>query len=409
MILKARSPVNRAFAAFLVARAVVILANRINVDLGPATGSVSWDRIAGYASLAVVPLVLYFLLVYMWPRKQGWRQALQAAPLAVGLAALLAYSVAPCLNACLTPRHWQALGPLSLVSQSYGLAYAAVALVLALEGTRREPGPRREAAYLLSAAFALNSVLTDALTAGNVLSSSPFPSVAGLEPSLWTDVFMASSSVALLVSLAALGAYAVLALREPRSRQKVTATCVAAVAAGLCGAWIGAGLAPAAPGAFILGLWRGLLAALPAYALVRHRLFDLDVKLRWTIRRGTVALAFLAMFFMVSQVAQSYLTSEYGWGVGGVAAGLLLFGLSPLERLGGRLADAIVPHQHPEARLSLEGRKSLFLAQARMAWEDGALDRNERRLLENLRQRLGLSAADAASLEHQAVIEIDPA
>ncbi|MHB8604123.1 MAG: hypothetical protein ACYDCK_02615 [Thermoplasmatota archaeon] len=54
----------------------------------------------------------------------------------------------------------------------------------------------------------------------------------------------------------------------------------------------------------IAGASRAISVALIAYAILKQQLFDIDVKLRWTIRSGTVAAFFLAVFFIVSQLAQ---------------------------------------------------------------------------------------------------------
>lgn len=42
-------------------------------------------------------------------------------------------------------------------------------------------------------------------------------------------------------------------------------------------------------------------------------------------------------------MAQTFLTDVYGFVVGGVAAGLLLFAIHPLQRVAERVADAAMP------------------------------------------------------------------
>lgn len=56
----------------------------------------------------------------------------------------------------------------------------------------------------------------------------------------------------------------------------------------------------------------GTLFAVPliAYGILRTQLFDIDLRIRWTIKQSTVASAFVAMFYVVSEGADRLLSSE---------------------------------------------------------------------------------------------------
>jgi uncharacterized membrane protein YebE (DUF533 family) len=150
----------------------------------------------------------------------------------------------------------------------------------------------------------------------------------------------------------------------------------------------------------VLGLWRLSLPVLVTYALLRYQLFDLNVKLKWTINRGALATPFLAVFFIVTQATENFL-NQFGILAGSVAAGLLLFALEPLQKVAVRLSDRAMPQTKALPQLSSDERLSLYREQVALAWHDGSLSRKERVMLDTLRERLGLSHAQAARLESQ--------
>jgi len=151
------------------------------------------------------------------------------------------------------------------------------------------------------------------------------------------------------------------------------------------------------------GVMRLLTVAILAYAILRHQLLDVDVKVRWGIRQSTMAGAFIGVFFVVSEGAQTLLSGAYGPVFGIVATGALVFALAPLQRAAERVASAAVPGAKPVGTMSAGERAELYRAMARTAWEDGVLDRNERALLRELRQRLALSPEEADRIEAEAL------
>lgn len=158
----------------------------------------------------------------------------------------------------------------------------------------------------------------------------------------------------------------------------------------------------------LYGMARLVTVALLAYAILRHQLLGLDVKVKWTIRRGTLAAVFLAVFFVVAQMAQNYF-AQYGVLVGGAAAGLLLFGLNPLQRFAERVADTAMPTVRAPGEMTTDDRLGLYREQLRVAYADGAVDRNERALLLSARSYLGISADEAEQLEREVSGMVVPA
>jgi hypothetical protein len=149
------------------------------------------------------------------------------------------------------------------------------------------------------------------------------------------------------------------------------------------------------------GIVRTIAVAILAYGVIRHQLLDLDVKIRWTINKGTLAAVFLAVFFIVSNVAQNVLGQAMGLFAGGVASGLLFFALVPLQRVAERVANAAVPTSRGLRALPHADRVALYRDQLQLAWRDGTVDKGERALLIQLRERLGLSTDEAEQMERE--------
>lgn len=147
--------------------------------------------------------------------------------------------------------------------------------------------------------------------------------------------------------------------------------------------------------------WDLALPLLVGYAILRHDLFGLDVKVRWTIQRGTLAVAFVGAFFVGSQLAQNWLSARYGVLLGGVTAGLLLFGLAPLQRLAERVASAAVPQAQPY--LAGDRKLAALRKAAQNATRDGRVTREEEKHLYDLAAEMGIDAATA----HQVILDAE--
>lgn len=152
-------------------------------------------------------------------------------------------------------------------------------------------------------------------------------------------------------------------------------------------------------------LWGGPLGTLAftpimAYAILKHHLFDIDVRIRWTIRQGTVATVFLGVLILVGQVAQNLLGDVLGWGLGGLAAAALLFALAPLQRLAERVASATMPRATGTTEYFAFKKLEVYQAALEGAWRDDSITDRERTTLARLRAKLGISPSDAARLEH---------
>lgn len=400
LALDGRDRLHRSFALFLLLRAFWIGSFPFTRVFDDYAG-----RVRVYFLLALPFAALYLAYVYrvryrVNPGPLMHRAIPPVLLVSVGLAEIL-YLIRHALF-----RTAETYGPLTLFLALPTAAYAALALLLARDAARAPTPPRRRALLLASLGFALEpvylatfQVLVTLTNAGGAHAPLPF----------WLEVAQLTYGAGLVLVLVAAASLLRAARAGAATPRAETARYLAALAAPLTAAVLAFVLIRNAPLrtsiAFLRvfdGLWTLALPALVAVALVRHHLFDIDVRVKWTLRSGTVAAAFVATFFVVSEIAKEVFASRLGPYLGILAVGLLLFFLHPLQRLADRIANAAMPRAKPVSDLDRQERAALYREQLELAWMDGALTRKEQQLLHALRERLGLPPDEAHHLEREA-------
>jgi hypothetical protein len=142
-----------------------------------------------------------------------------------------------------------------------------------------------------------------------------------------------------------------------------------------------------------------------AVALLRYQLFDFDLKVKVTLKRGALIGVFLAAFLVGVAIAEQYL-QQFGWIAGGVTVGLLLFALRPIERAIDRLADRAMPRTTGTAEYLAQRKHEIYRAALEDAMRDGAVSARERALLLRLAENLGLDGNDANRIEREILAAI---
>lgn len=138
------------------------------------------------------------------------------------------------------------------------------------------------------------------------------------------------------------------------------------------------------------------------HAVARHRILDIDLKLRWTVRQSTVAAAFVAVFFVVSEGAAAFLgerTGSTAFGIG--AAALLVFAVSPLQRMAERLSERAVPVKGSTEAYLTYRRMELYRVALEGMLRDDVLAPREAQALQGLRSELGISLEEHDLIEHE--------
>ncbi len=145
----------------------------------------------------------------------------------------------------------------------------------------------------------------------------------------------------------------------------------------------------------------GTFAAVPiiAYGILRTQLFDIDLKIRWTIKQSTLAGVFVAIMFVISEGAAQFLEAELGNIAGLLAAAVVMFFLAPLQRFSEKVAAAAMPNTENTAEYKAFRKMRVYEAAVSEAEMEGGISRKERTLLNLLRDSLGISESDAAAIE----------
>lgn len=403
-----RLAVNRAFAGFLVLRGMTNITTPVAFRLDAEPGRLY--LLGGVLDLFLVLALVPFLLAYRRHQHGSGPGRWVYPTLAVGAVAM---ATAWILNPAWGPYRpdgeafsFQPGPLLVLVSPLYWGVLVAMGLVLARDATLAEQGPAQSSNLLLALglmAWPIHQctfILLD-LATGGALAGTPVDGRVALVFRV-PLVFFASSGFLATVLL----------YRGARSRGRpplgqvrrfALAVLVPFLAVVVLANLALSGLLPRLTALhafeFAGSTWILAMPLLAAYALVRHQLFGVDVRVKWTIRQSTVAAVFLTVFFVVSEGAQQLFSERIGPFLGIVAAGALLFALAPLQRVAERVADAAMPGVKDLPQMDHEERLHIYRDQARFAWSDRSLSPDERAMLDQLRERLGLSAEDAVRIE----------
>jgi len=145
----------------------------------------------------------------------------------------------------------------------------------------------------------------------------------------------------------------------------------------------------------------GTLLAVPliAYGILRAHLFDIDLRIRWTIKQSTLAATIVAIMFVLSEGAERLLSADLG-NVGGLmVAALVVFVLTPLQRFAERVASVAMPNTKNTPEYTTFRKMQVYEEAVSEAHYERGISEKERALLVQLRDSLGISEADADAIE----------
>lgn len=145
----------------------------------------------------------------------------------------------------------------------------------------------------------------------------------------------------------------------------------------------------------------GTLFAVPliAYGILRTHLFDIDLRIQWTIKQSTLAAAVVAIIFLISEGADRLLSQELGTFAGLLAAAVVVFFLAPLQRFAERVAGAAMPNTKNTPEYAAFRKMRVYEEALAEALQEGGISEKERALLVRLRDTLGITESDADAIE----------
>lgn len=138
---------------------------------------------------------------------------------------------------------------------------------------------------------------------------------------------------------------------------------------------------------------------LVAYGVLRTQLFDVDLRIKRGLKRGTVAAAFVATFFVISELAGNYLSSQFGTVLGILGTGTLVFFMDPLQRAAERLSDAAMPNTVATPEYEAFRKLQVYDSALHAAFEDGRISERQRRVLDSMIDTMGIDRETAQRME----------
>ena len=137
-----------------------------------------------------------------------------------------------------------------------------------------------------------------------------------------------------------------------------------------------------------------------AYGVLRWQLFDIDLKVKLVLRQSTVVAMVAGGFIVASETLESMVPVS-GTALSIAVAVVILILLRPMHRFALGMTDRLMSsvQNTPEY---LDARKNaVYRATLEGAVEDGIVTDMERRILDRLREELGISPDDAAAIENE--------
>ena len=137
----------------------------------------------------------------------------------------------------------------------------------------------------------------------------------------------------------------------------------------------------------------GTLFAIPliAYGILRGHLFDIDLKVQWTIKQSTLAAIIITFIFFVSEGADRLFSAELGNWAGLIAAAIVVFFLTPLQRFAENVASAAMPNTKNTPEYAVFRKMQVYEEAVAEAHYEGGISEKERSLLNRLRESLGIA------------------
>lgn len=136
------------------------------------------------------------------------------------------------------------------------------------------------------------------------------------------------------------------------------------------------------------------------YVLLRYRLLNLDLRLRFALRASLVGTAFVLAFFVVAESLEAWVTHRMAsqlWGVAAAAALLPVY--KPLERVADRMAGRAFPATDDLARYRTARAREIYAAALEDNVRGPSITPAQRLELDVLAHSLGLTPEVAAGLE----------
>ena len=136
-----------------------------------------------------------------------------------------------------------------------------------------------------------------------------------------------------------------------------------------------------------------------AYGILKVQLLDIEIRLQSTVRNTVLASAFIAVFYLISESANNFISNQLGDILGFVVCAVLAVFLAPLHRWADRFAEKLVSADTRSPDYESNRGLQIYTAAVEEAMAYGEINRGQLALLDRLKESLNISANDARKLE----------
>ena len=137
-----------------------------------------------------------------------------------------------------------------------------------------------------------------------------------------------------------------------------------------------------------------------AYAVLRFQLFKIDLKVKFALQQSTVGALVIGGFIVGSEVLESFVPVS-GTILNIFVAITILVVLRPMQRLALRMTNGLMRSVQNTPEYLEVRRLEVYRAALEGVVEDGIITDKERRILDHLRDDLGISPGEAVALEKE--------
>jgi len=136
-----------------------------------------------------------------------------------------------------------------------------------------------------------------------------------------------------------------------------------------------------------------------AYGILKVQLLDIEIRLQSTVRNMVLASGFIAVYYLISEGANNYISNQLGDIIGFLVCAVLAIFLAPLHRWADRFAERLVNEDTRSPDYETNRGLQIYTAAVEEAMAYGEVNRGQLALLDRLRESLNLSPDDARRME----------
>jgi hypothetical protein len=137
---------------------------------------------------------------------------------------------------------------------------------------------------------------------------------------------------------------------------------------------------------------------LVAWGILKHQLFDIELRIKRGVQRSVMAAAIASGFFVATHTLEQFINVN-NFMLGLVAAGFVTVAFQPLQRMAEKLANQLMPGVDTSESYLTERKHEVYRNAIEAAMQDGAVMERERAIFTKLQEALGVEASEAMRIE----------